>query len=264
MLSKVPIGRSHSHLTKNDQTHKGKTYGNTNEQLSFVSVPCCNLPPVLGVWIYSNLASEVLSLSCCIFKISDEPFVGNVVLLTFPTLMEKSDPYHYADAIHDAIRRSHHRIKFSSFVKSINDIGYSKEEANDGDRDEPACVMDKPSKVESELLAVVVFDEIERLHICKEAFEQHTCRQTPSIIKPRIIDQVSFRHMHWEVLSNHTTLPHVFHINLTLQCLHDNGLVLPTVELIEHIGSIALKWFSQIVLGEATLDAHYFTPEVYD
>ena len=70
--------------------------------------------------------------------------------------------------------------------------------------------------------------------------------------------------MHWEVLSNHTTLPHVFHINLTLQCFHDNGLVLPTVELVKHIGSIALKWFSQIVLGEATLDAHNFTSEVYD
>ena len=174
MLTKVPIGRSHTHLAQNDQAHKGETDGHSDEQLSLVGVPSSNLPLMLRVWINSYLAFEVLSLGCCIFKISYEPLVGDIILLTFPTFMEQSDPDHYAEAINDTIRSSHHRIELSSLVKSINDIGYSEEETNDGDRNEPARVMDKPSKVESKLLAIVVFDEIEWLHICKEAFEQHT------------------------------------------------------------------------------------------
>ena len=50
--------------------------------------------------------------------------------------------------------------------------------------------------------------------------------------------------MHWEVISDHTTLSQIIHIHLLLKSLHDNGLMLPTVELIEFIGSIVLKWQS--------------------
>ena len=50
--------------------------------------------------------------------------------------------------------------------------------------------------------------------------------------------------MHWEVVYDHSTLPHVLHINFLFQSLLDNGLMLSAVELIKHIGSITLKWLS--------------------
>ena len=111
---------------------------------------------------------------------------------------------------------------------------------------------------------IIVFDEVEWLHVRKESLGEHASCQAPPILYPRGIDEFSFRHMHWEVVNDHTTFPHVIHVNLILKSLPDNGLMLSTIELIKHIRSVALKWLSQIMLRQATLHAIYFGHEVYD
>lgn len=56
-------------------------------------------------------------------------------------------------------------IPLGTFVDSLNYHSYTEDHANDGHGDEPARVMDEPRKVEAELLAIVVLDEIDWLHV---------------------------------------------------------------------------------------------------
>lgn len=56
-------------------------------------------------------------------------------------------------------------IPLCAFLNSLNYHSDTEDKANESDGNEPARVMDEPSKVESELFAIVVLDEIEWLHI---------------------------------------------------------------------------------------------------
>lgn len=49
-------------------------------------------------------------------------------------------------------------------LNRLNDHVDAEENANDSDRDEPAGVVHEPGKVEALFLAVVILEEVERLH----------------------------------------------------------------------------------------------------
>ena len=67
-----------------------------------------------------------------------------------------------------------------SFKNHVN----TEHDTYNGHRDELACVMDEPGEVEAELLTIVLFDEVNRLHIVEEFASNHTPRQTPPVLKP--------------------------------------------------------------------------------
>ena len=70
--------------------------------------------------------------------------------------------------------------------------------------------------------------------------------------------------MHREVFKYDTTLTHVVHVYFLLKCLHDDCLMLATIELVKLISSIALKWLHAVVLGQSTLNFKNLTHQVND
>jgi hypothetical protein len=62
-----------------------------------------------------------------------------------------------------------------------------------------------------------------------------------------------------EVVNDYTTLHHVIQVELTVEGLLDDGLVLATVELIEHIRSEALEGQLGVSLAHAALQLHDLT-----
>ena len=130
----------------------------------------------------------------------DEPFVGDVVLLALPALIEQGDPDHDDYAVQDAEWRGEELAPFTTLLHRLYDHSNTETRANDGDRNEPARVMNQPGEVKAELLAIVVSDEVERLHIIQETLQDHTVRQSPAIFHPRFVDQFALGHMDGEVI----------------------------------------------------------------
>ena len=125
--------------------------------------------------------------------------------------------------------------------------------------------MNEPGEVKAELLAIVVLDEIDRLHILQESSsEEHTSREGPAVSDPGLVDQVAILHVNWEVIKDDTTLPQVVNVNFLLESLHHNCLNLACVEGIEHVASVALEGQLGIVLRKAALDLEDLAHEVND
>ena len=70
--------------------------------------------------------------------------------------------------------------------------------------------------------------------------------------------------MHREVFKYYTTLTHVVHVYFLLKCLHNDCLMLATIELVKLISSIALKWLRTVVLGQSTLNFKNLTHQIND
>ena len=124
--------------------------------------------------------------------------------------------------------------------------------------------MDQPSEVEAKLLAIVVLDKVEWLHVVEEAGSDHAIRQAPTVFHPRRVDLFAFWHVHREVVLNHTAQLQVVHVYLRLERLCDDSLVLATVKLVEHVSSVALKRLLAVILGHAALNVEDFTHEIHD
>lgn len=62
--------------------------------MPLVSILGSDLPLVLSVRVNGDLTFEVRSLGGSISEASDEPLIGNVVLLALPTLSEEGRPDH--------------------------------------------------------------------------------------------------------------------------------------------------------------------------
>ena len=57
-------------------------------------------------------------------------------------------------------------------------------------------------------------------------------------------------------------LLHVVHVDLLLQCLDHDRLVLPTVELVKHVGRIASERLLTVVFGQAALHIEDLAHEI--
>ena len=64
----------------------------------------------------------------------------------------------------------------------------------------------------------------------------------------------SFRHVNGPVLFDHATLLQVRQVNLFMQRLRNDRLQLPAVELVKHVGGVALEGLIAVILGQAALD----------
>ena len=182
--------------------------------MPLVSILGSNLPLVLSVRINGDLALEVWSLRSSILETSDEPLIGNVVLLALPTLSEEGRPDHDEHGVQDRQGRRQEVIPLGTFVDSLNYHSYTEDQAYDSHGDEPARVMDEPGKVEAKLLAIVVLNEIDWLHFPQESRSHHAPGQFPFVLIPRLANEVSLRHMHREVVEYDTTFAQVLHIKL--------------------------------------------------
>ena len=140
---------------------------------------------MLGVWVDRNLALEVRVLRCGILKVSNEPLVTDVMLLTLPRLVEECDPNHDDDSVDDTERTSCKVIVLDVIINSFHNHGNTKNDTDNGHRNEPASVMDEPGEVEAEFFTVVVLDEVEWLHVLQEASQEHASTQTPLVFLPR-------------------------------------------------------------------------------
>ena len=109
--------------------------------------------------------------------------------------------------------------------------------------------MNQPGKVKAKLLAIIVFDEVERLHVPKETWGSHAPWKFQAVHSPWLFDIFSFGHVHWEVFKYDTTFTQVVHIHFLLKRLRDDGLMLAAIELVKLIRSIALKRLRAVVLG---------------
>ena len=124
--------------------------------------------------------------------------------------------------------------------------------------------MDQPCEVETKLLAIIVFDEVEWLHICNEALGYHTPWKSYAVFIPRLLDFFTLGHVHWEVFKNNTTLTHVVHIYFLLKSLPNDCLMLAAIELVKLITSIAQKRLGTVVLGQTTLNFEDLTHQIND
>ena len=122
--------------------------------------------------------------------------------------------------------------------------------------------MDQPSEVKAELLPVVISNKVERLHIVQESLQDHTVRQPPAILHPRVVDQFALGHVDGEVIGDDPTLEQVLEVDLLLQRLDYDRLMLCTVELVEHVGGEALKSSTAVVHGKAAFDFEDLAHEI--
>ena len=191
---------------------------------------------------------EVKPFSRGVLEAADEPLVADIILLTLPALMEQGDPDHDNYAVEDAQRRGEELAPWSILINRFYDHGYTETDASDGDWDEPACVMDKPGKIEAELRPVIVSNKVERLHVVQKALEEHTVRQSPTVVQPRLVHQFSLRHVNREVVADDPTLEQVLDVNFLLQRFDNDFLMLRTCELVKHVCREALEPCIAVVL----------------
>ena len=128
---------------------------------------------MLSVGVDHGLRQEFVTLGCNVVKVTDEPLIGDLVLFADPAFMEKCHPDHHYDSVDKTKRCVEPLVGSISVRPALEDHRQSKHETNDHDRDQPARVMNEPRKVEGHLLSVVVFDNIERLHVVEEVRRKH-------------------------------------------------------------------------------------------
>lgn len=123
--------------------------------------------------------------------------------------------------------------------------------------------MHQPGEVKSELLAIVVFNEVEWLHVLDEALtDNHATGEPPAILKPRGVDHVTLGHVDRPVVKNDSAFLQVFDIHFLRKCCQNNGLDLASVELIKHVTSIALERQHAVILRKTAFDAEDLAHQV--
>ena len=91
--------------------------------------------------------------------------------------------------------------------------------------------MNKPCEIERHFLSIVVFDDIEWLHVVLEFGCQHAKAQSETVIYPTVVNLLSHWHMYGEMLRNHLILHQVVKVKFLSQNLGHDKLHLTTVEL---------------------------------
>ena len=86
--------------------------------------------------------------------------------------------------------------------------------------------MDEPSKIKAHLLAIVVLNDIKRLHVVEEASCQHANYKSETIVHPTAINLTTFRHVHREMLQDNFFLHEFVKFKLPMKCLSNDLLLL--------------------------------------
>ena len=252
--SDLPVGDLESDLCTKHKHHRQQADGQTNCKLPLVGCLRGHFELVLGVGVDGDLALEIVVLSRRILEIPHEPLIADVLLLSLPGLVEERDPDHDHDGVDDTQRTRREVIVLDAVLRGLDNHNNTKDDTDDGHRDQPACVMNQPGEVEAELLTVVVFDEVQGLHVAEEACQEHTTTQTPLVLLPGDTDEVALRHVDREVIRDDMALYQVVKVKLCLKSLTDNRLMLSGIELVIHVCCVTLEWHHAVVLGEAAFD----------
>ena len=83
------------HLKSKDKAHKEKADWYTIDKLSHVTVLDANFLLNECVLVNRRLTLEIKAFLSDVLIASYKPLVGNIVLFSFPTFMEHSDPNHH-------------------------------------------------------------------------------------------------------------------------------------------------------------------------
>ena len=70
--------------------------------------------------------------------------------------------------------------------------------------------------------------------------------------------------MNGPVLLDHATLLQVRQVNLLMQRLRNDRLQLSAVELVKHVGGVALEGLIAVILGQAALNLKDLSHEIHD
>lgn len=74
--------------------------------------------------------------------------------------------------------------------------------------------MDQPCEIKCQLLAKVVLDKVEWLHIFKVANCNHPDKETPSVVFPSHLDLFPILSVQWKVGFNYARLDKVVEVEL--------------------------------------------------
>ena len=87
------------HLGENNHEHASYTDRHSDLHLSLVGVFKRNFHLVLSVRVDLRLRLEFVTFCCYVLEVTNEPFIGDLVLFADPTLIEECHPDHHNDTI---------------------------------------------------------------------------------------------------------------------------------------------------------------------
>ena len=116
---------------------------------------------------------EIRPLRRGILEVSDEPLIAYVVLLALPTLYKERDPDHNDQGVDDVQRVGQVVVRLDALTAAIGNHSDAKGDTDNGHWDEPTGIVDQPGEVKAKLLAKVVLNEIQRLHVLQEPTKDH-------------------------------------------------------------------------------------------
>ena len=122
--------------------------------------------------------------------------------------------------------------------------------------------MDKPCEIEAHLLAIVVFDDIERLHIVKESRCQHTRDQSVTIVHPTAVNLTTLGHVYGEMLQDNISFHKVFKLKISVKCLSYDLLLLTCIESNEHITGVIYERLLAIVVLKSNLNFEFLAHHI--
>ena len=119
---------------------------------------------------------------------------------------------------------------------TLDSHDHGKDDTNNNRGNQPASVVDEPCEIEANLLSIIVFDDVDWLHIIQVRLcGEHTQRKTKPVLLPAIDDIFTLLGLvDWEVVSDYLTRIQVVEVTLALQGRHHNVLLLSAVKCLEH------------------------------
>jgi len=124
--------------------------------------------------------------------------------------------------------------------------------------------MDEPGEVEAELLAIVVGDETQRLHLVFPVTADEAPSEAPTVFLPRCLDMFSVLGVHGEVVEDNLGLFEVGDIELRFEGVQDDRLELTTVETLELLSRVTLEGHHAVVFSQASLHVEDLGHEIND
>ncbi len=145
--------------------------------------------------------------------------------------MEESDPDHHEQSVEEAKWGIEPICRLSVIIVANNNHDIAENAPNNHWRYKPASIVNKPGEVKRHFFSIVVFDDIEWLHVVLKFCRQHTKAQSESVVYPTVVNLFSHRHMYREMLRNHLVFHQVIKVKFLSQNLCHDELHLTTVKL---------------------------------
>ena len=138
-------------------------------------------------------------------------------MLSNPAFLEKCDPYHHEQAINDGQRRVKPVLDFSPVDSTYNHHSGAENAAHDHRRYEPSSIVNHPSEMKGNLLSIVIFDHIKRLHIVSKIGYEHSTRQSKPVLSPAFKYLRARRYVQREMAQYNLVFGQVIKVKLLLQ-----------------------------------------------